>query len=83
MHFAMAEVATGIYDGIISYFADGSSWDVAGGTYLLQANNCFIIDSYGNNFDFRNPKKGIIAFNKNLDNDAINRVRENFTIKHA
>ncbi len=59
---AMAQVAAGIYDGMVSVdIGKGNIWDVAGGTYLCRAAGVQLTNAYGERFDEYRAKDGIVA----------------------
>lgn len=59
---AMAQVAAGIYDGMVSAdIGKGNLWDVAAGTYLCRAANVRLTDAYGRPFDEHRAKDGMVA----------------------
>lgn len=59
---AMAHVAAGIYDGMVSVdIGKGNLWDVAAGTYLCRAAHVRLSDAYGRPFDEHRARDGIVA----------------------
>ncbi len=61
---ALAHLAANAYDGSMIFTrGKGNSWDVAGGTALIQSRGFYISDIDGNEFNYKNPNNGIIALN--------------------
>lgn len=65
---SLAQVAFGIHDGIVfSPSKKGGIWDIAGGYTLLKSSPDIVISDYdGNQFDYKNLNKGLIALNKKV-----------------
>lgn len=78
---AMAQTAFGVYDGMAFYNPNkGNSWDVATGYHLLSCEDDFeICDYFGDKFDFRDPKNGMIALRKDLP-ENVKEVFRNYNL---
>ena len=62
---AMAQVASGTYDGYLHFgTGKGAVWDVAAGYHLLTKADVHLEDVEGNPFDYRNSQNGIIALRR-------------------
>ena len=68
---SMAQLAAGSYDGIIipPYIKEGitDTCDIAAGYYIMKQAGIKIKDYHMNEYDYRNPNHGIVAWNKDLD----------------
>jgi myo-inositol-1(or 4)-monophosphatase len=60
---AMAQVAAGVYDGMVYNTSKSwNVWDIAGGYYLLGCTGC-VLNLDGEEIDYTIPQKGIIGMN--------------------
>jgi len=73
---AMAELAAGNYDAMISRdIGKGNSWDVAAGYYLLQCNDVVVYDRELKPFDYNNAQNGLVAVRKELQGKILEELR--------
>ncbi len=61
----LALLAKGTYDTLVIGCKGWNTWDIAGGFALCKQQGYVLLDFEGNEFDYKNPVNGLIAFHKN------------------